>query len=55
MIQTKYICSSYTRNIDEDVNEWIKENSSKVIVDIKFAGEYRKSAVLIVYKDGGIK
>lgn len=37
-------------NIEEKVNEWLKENKDKEIVDFKFAVNEQSVYILVIYK-----
>lgn len=68
MIKTKYIVTSqsfdYTEEIDDLINDFLKENPDIKLIDIKYqsnvsavadggvSGTYYNNSALIIYKEG---
>lgn len=69
MIKTKYLVTSqsfdYTEEIDDLINDFLEENPSIEVIDIKYqsnvsavadggvSGTYYNNSALIIYKEGG--
>lgn len=49
IVQTKIFCG-YSSSVENRVNNWLKENTDKIIIDIKSSNDDSYLYIVIIYK-----